>query len=266
MVYSPLQAAAKYFKYYVHAANSKGHGTHSPFAFEFITKVMNDFVKYPDYEKIETLRKSLLADERTVQVQDFGAGSAKDNGAERTIASIAKNAAKPKKYSQLLYRMVKFYEAKNVLELGTSLGLTTSYLALGNPQAQVITMEGASAIASLAKDNFQHLGIKNINLVEGNFDQTLSGVLASMPSIDLAFIDGNHREEPTLRYFEQLLPHVHDGTLLVFDDIHWSRGMEAAWKKIVSHDAVVCDIDLFHIGIVSFNKAFKEKQTFTVRF
>lgn len=266
MVYSPLLAAAKYFKYYIHAANSKGHGTHSPFVFEFITKVMNDFTKYEDYEKIEILRKKLLQDNTELTVNDLGAGSAKTSSDKRSIASIARSAAKPKKFGQLIYRMVKYYGFTNILELGTSLGITTSYIASAMPDAKVITIEGSDSIADAAKQNFKSLGLPNIETVYGNFDDELQNVLQRMPSVDFAFIDGNHRQEPTERYFKQLLPHIHNDSILVFDDIHWSHEMEAAWKNIVSHEAVTCDIDLFYIGIISFRKEFKEKQQFAIRF
>lgn len=266
MIYSPLQAAAKYFKYYVHAANSKGHGTHSPFVYEFITKVMNDFTKYEDYARVEELRKKLLADNTQLLVEDMGAGSSMSGSDKRSISSIAKNAVKPKKFGQLLYRMVKFYKPKTVLELGTSLGITTSYLALANPDAKVITLEGAASVANEAQKNISNFNIKNVEMITGNFDNTLLDVLIKNSEIDFAFIDGNHRQEPTERYFNQLLPHINNDTLLVFDDIHWSKEMEAAWKNIVQHEAVVCDIDLFYIGIVSFRKEFKEKQGFSIRF
>lgn len=165
-----------------------------------------------------------------------------------------------------MYRMAKHYQCKNILELGTSLGITTAYLASADPEATVITMEGADAVADIAQRNFNEVGLKNIEIVRGNFDETLRGVLQKMPAIDLAFIDGNHQQEPTERYFEQLLPHIHNNTLLIFDDIHWSSGMEAAWKNIIAQESVVCDIDLFYIGIVSFRKEFKEKQAFSIRF
>ncbi len=265
MVYSPLQAATKYFQYYVHAANSKGHGMHSPFVYEFITKVMNDFAKYDAYTRVEALRKKMLSDTSTVLVNDLGAGSAASSSSNRSIASIAKNAAKPKKFGQLLYRMVKYYQPQTVIELGTSLGITSSYLSLANPSAKVITMEGAENIADLALHNFEELNLQNIELVKGNFDNTLPNVLSQNSKIDFAFIDGNHRQKPTERYFEQILPHVHNDTILIFDDIHWSKEMEAAWKYIVAHEAVICDIDLFYIGIIVFRQEFKEKQHFSVR-
>ncbi|MFV0606306.1 MAG: O-methyltransferase [Niabella sp.] len=266
MVYAPLQAAAKYFKYYIHAANSKGHGMHSPFVFEFITKVMNDFTPYEAYQKTETLRKKLLQDKTELNVEDFGAGSATTKSNTRTIAAIARNAAKSKKFGQLMYRMVNHYQPKTILELGTSLGITTTYLAAANPNATVITMEGADSIATIALQNFKELGLQNIQLIKGNFDTTLPELLKATPPIDFAFIDGNHRQEPTERYFTQLLPHLHENSLLVFDDIHWSEGMENAWKNIVAHDAVKAYIDLFYIGIISFKTAFKEKQEFVIRY
>lgn len=266
MVYSPLQAAAKYFKYYIHAANSKGHGTHSPFVFEFITKVMNDFTKYYDYERVETLRKKLLQDKTEIIVEDFGAGSATTNSNVRTIASIAKSAAKPKKFGQLLYRMVKYYGFGNVLELGTSLGITTAYLALADNTAKITTLEGCGNIAEMARRNFIDLGLNNVDIVRGNFDDTLEEVLIRNNPVDFAFIDGNHRQEPTERYFRQILPYTHNNSILVFDDIHWSAGMEAAWNNIVSHESVTAYIDLFYIGIISFRKEFKQKQEFAVRF
>ncbi|WP_300601064.1 class I SAM-dependent methyltransferase [Niabella sp.] len=239
---------------------------HSPFVFEFITKVMNDFTAYPDYDRIETLRKKLLNDASVLTVQDLGAGSAKTRTNTRKVASIAKNAAKPAKYGQLMYRMVRHYGAKRILELGTSLGMTTAYLAAAGPEARVVTLEGAPSVAQKARENFAALGLKNIELVEGNFDDTLPAVLNDLSEVDLVFIDGNHRQEPTERYFQQLLPYIHNETLLIFDDIHWSGEMEAAWKNIVAQDMVTCDIDLFYIGILSFRKEFKEKQAFSVRF
>lgn len=266
MVYSPLQAAAKYFKYYIHAANSKGHGTHSPFVFEFITNVINDFSKYEDYEKVEALRKHLLQEKTELTIEDFGAGSAKTKSNVRSIAAITKNAAKPKKFGQLMYRMIKYYKFQKVLELGTSLGITTSYLALANPAAKVVTLEGSDSIANEAQKNFDALGIKNITLVSGNFDETLQNVLKTFSPVDFAFVDGNHRQEPTERYFQQLLPHIHNNSILIFDDIHWSKEMEDAWKNIVAHESVTAYIDLFFVGIVSFRNEFKEKQDFSIRF
>jgi len=265
-MYSPLQLAVKYLNYLIIASSGKGHGMHSPFVFEFITKILNDKTVYPEYEKVETLRSQLLNDNRVLEVEDFGAGSTVDKKNNRRISSIAKNAAKPKKFGQLLFRMIKHYQPATILELGTSLGITTSYLSLAKPEARLITMEGSKEIADKAKQNFKAIELKNIELIEGNFDDTLSSVVRGLSSVDFAFIDGNHRREPTERYFKELLSKTNNVSILVFDDIHWSSEMEAAWEAIKNDAAVTCSIDLFFIGIVFFRKEFKAKQHFVIRF
>jgi predicted O-methyltransferase YrrM len=266
MVYNLFQLSSKYLGYYINAANGKGHGVHSPFIFHFIRDVLNDKKEYPEYFKVEELRKRLLNDDTIVTIEDFGAGTSTREGNERTVSSIARKAAKPKKYGQLLFRMIRAYRPDQVFELGTSLGITSSYLSLGNPNGKVTTLEGAPAVAIKASENFMSLGLQNVSLQQGNFDQTLSAVLEETPAIDFAFIDGNHRKEPTERYFQQILSKVNNESILVFDDIHWSREMEGAWQNLKLHPSVTCSVDLFFIGILFFRKEFLEKQHFTIRF
>ena len=239
---------------------------HSPFVFEFIIKVLNDKTVYPEYEKVEALRARLLNDHTVLDVDDLGAGSSVLKKNRRSISSIAKNAAKPKKYGQLLFRMVKYYQPETIVELGTSLGITSSYLSLAKPDARLITMEGSKEIGEVAKRNFRELETRNIEITEGNFDNTLSSVVRGLPTVDFAFIDGNHRQEPTEKYFKELVAKTNNNSILVFDDIHWSREMEVAWETIKNNDAVTCSIDLFFIGIVFFRREFKAKQHFVIRF
>lgn len=265
-MYSRWQLAQKYIRYYLTAMNGKGHGVHSPFVFEFITHVLNDNKHYPAYDKVEALRQELLAENAEIEVEDLGAGSTMSKTQSRSISSIAKHAAKPPKYAQLLYRLVNYYQPETILELGTSLGISTSYMALANPHAYVVTGEGSNAIAAEATRNFNDMNLPFVELVEGNFDDTLSEMLTSMPIVDMAFIDGNHRKEPTLRYFDQILSHTHNFSMIVLDDIHWSAEMEAAWEAIKSHPQVRMSIDLFFVGIVFFREEFKVKQHFTIRF
>jgi len=184
----------------------------------------------------------------------------------RKVCDIARASLKPKRFGQLLFRIVDHYSPANILELGTSLGITTAYMAAANEQSKVVTMEGAATVAAVARKNFAKLGLQNIRLVEGNFDETLAATVQQMGSIDLAFVDGNHRYEPTLRYFRELLPAMHEYSILIFDDIHWSKEMEQAWAEIQRDPAVTLSIDLFFIGLVFFRKEQKVKQHFTIRF
>jgi predicted O-methyltransferase YrrM len=272
-MYSSIQLAFKYLNYYFSASNGKGHGIHSPFVFDFVTNVLNDKQEYTDYEKVENLRQKLLNDRSVLTIEDYGAGSSSSKSNQRTVASITKHAVKPKKYGQCLYRIVKYYQPQTIIELGTSLGITTSYLSLAKPDATIFTLEGATEVANVARQNFQTLELANlpdrqagIKLIEGNFDYTLPAILYQLPTVDFAFIDGNHRHDPTLNYFNQLLAKTNNNSILILDDIHWSAEMERAWNEIKEYPAVRCTIDLFFIGIVLFRQEFKEKQHFTIRF
>jgi predicted O-methyltransferase YrrM len=265
-LYSRFQLAKKYLTYYLTASNGKGHGIHSPFVFDFITNVLNDKKKYKCYGAIEQQRKVLLKDKSVIEVEDFGAGSSVIKTNSRVVQHIAASSLKPKKFSQLLFRMVQYYQPKTVLELGTSFGITTAYLATGNKSVTIFTCEGAKNIAQIAEQTFATLKLENINLTEGDFATTLSPLLTIIKNIDFAFVDGNHRKVPTLDYFNQLLGVSHQSTILIFDDIHWSPEMEEAWAQIQQHPAVTLTIDLFFIGIVCVNTAIKVKQHFTVRF
>lgn len=265
-MYSPIQLARKYLSYYFNASNGKGHGIHSPFVFDFIKFVLNDKKQYACYERVEAIRRTLLKDKREIEVADFGAGSALIKTNRRIVKQVAASSLKPRKFSQLLFRMAQYYQPDSILELGTSLGISTAYLATGQPNANVYTLEGAAAIAEIARHSFQDLSLSNVTLLEGEFEETLPLVFAAQRHIDFAFIDGNHREAPTLKYFRALLLHAAPTTILVFDDIHWSAGMEAAWATIQNDPAVTLTIDLFFIGIAFINPDFKVKQHFRIRF
>jgi predicted O-methyltransferase YrrM len=265
-VYSPFQLAKKYIRYYLTASNGKGHGVHSPFVFDFIENILNDKRQFYAYNKIENLRNLLKNESEVLEVEDFGAGSVVSKTKMRSVKEIAKSALKPVKFGQLFFRMVDYYQSKNILELGTSLGITSSYLALANTSATVTTMEGSKVIAQIAKQNFTSLGIKNIHQILGNFDDTLPTFLSKSKPLNFVFIDGNHRKLPTLNYFNQLLPHLHNDSIVIFDDVHWSEEMEEAWEIIKQDERVRLTIDLFFIGIVFFKAEFKVPQHFSIRF
>lgn len=264
-MYSRLQLARKYIRYYLTASNGKGHGVHSPFVYDFIRNVLNDGRRYPNWEKIEVLRARLMKDGTILDIEDMGAGSAVAGGRQRRVGEIARHAAKPAKLGRLLYRVARYYKSKSILELGTSLGISTAYLA-GGGKGCVWTIEGASSVAAVAENNFRELGLDNVELITGGFDERLNGVLDRMGCVDLAFIDGNHRLEPTLRYFHLLMERRGGEAIFIFDDIHWSEEMEQAWEEIQRDPRVYMTIDLFFIGLVVFRDEFKVKQHFVIRF
>lgn len=265
-MYTKPQLLLKYLRYYLTASNRKGHGIHSPFVFDFIRNVLNDRRSFYAYSQIESLRQELLNNKNIIEVEDFGAGSVSSKTKNRLVSDIARHAAKNKKLAQLLFRMAAHYQPNTMIELGTSLGISSAYLASACPKAKLYSLEGAGAIADIAGKNFQSLNLKNIQLTIGNFDDVLPVILQGIGKIDLAFIDGNHRKRPTIDYFNQLLDRSSATSIFIFDDIHWSEEMEQAWDIVKLNERVTLTIDLFFIGLVFFREDFKAKQHFTIRF
>ena len=221
--------------------------------------------QYGPYAAIEERRRQLLASAASISVTDLGAGSHTGAGQQRRVADIARTAAKPRRLAQLLFRLVNYLRPATVLELGTSLGLTTAYLAAADSRHRVVTFEGCPNVAGVARETFASLQLSNIEVVEGNLDHTLAPTLAALGTpVDFVFFDGNHRCEPTLRYFEQCLAHRGDNSTFVFDDIHWSEDMERAWEVIKAHPDVTLTVDLFYFGLVFFRQK-QPKQHFWLR-
>ena len=250
----------------VHRFRSKNrHGLHSPFVYQLVDEVIYNRNPNPIYDSIEAARNTLLADDRMITITDLGAGSHVNNNRQKKISDITQNALKPPRLAQLLYRLAAFMQPRNITELGTCLGITTLYLKAAAPNATLYTLEGCPQTAGVAQSVFEKAGLQNINVVTGNFDDTLQGVLSRFNELDFVYIDGNHQKEATLRYFEWCLPKAHENTLLIFDDIYWSSGMKEAWQQIKARPGVTITVDLFWIGLVFFKKG-KVKEDFKIRF
>ncbi|TDN37524.1 class I SAM-dependent methyltransferase [Hymenobacter sp. UV11] len=248
--------------------SGNAHGLHSPFVFGLYTTVIRHDGEFRAYPLVEKRRQELLASDQVLDVTDFGAGSqvAGAGGRRRAVRDIARHAAKSPRLAQLLFRLVNHFQPATILELGTSLGLTTAYLALADSRSQVLTFEGCPNTAAVARQTFEQLKITNVQLVEGNLDATLPATLADLDKpLDFVFFDGNHRYEPTLRYFEACLAKAHEHSVFVLDDIHWSAEMEQAWAAIKAHSAVTITVDLFYVGLVFFRKK-QPRQDFWLRY
>ncbi len=253
----------KYLKYYF-SSKSK-YAIHSPFVFSLLTGVIQNRKKYSEYKIIENIRKKLFHNNNFINVTDLGAGSNSKAKDKRKIKDIAKKYSQASKYGKLLFRLAKHFQPETIIELGTSLGISTMYQSVAVPQSKIITIEGCEKTAQIAQENFNQLKLKNIELITGNFDNVLPGILKNINKLDYVFFDGNHTKEATIEYFNQCLKKSHSKTLFVFDDIHWSEGMEEAWNFIKKHEKVIITIDLFFMGLVFFNENIS-KQDFVISY
>lgn len=250
-----LKIALKYIRHIFTARHTKGYGVHSPFLFNFVRYVIPEKCAFYIYHDIEALRAKMLTDKRQIDVKDYGTGFDR----KRKVSDIAAHSLKSAKYSQLLFRMVHQFNPQTILELGTSLGITTAYLASNSSKSRCITLEGCSQTAGIARENFAKLQLGNVELVEGDINVTLEQVLKTVTTLDFVFVDANHSSSAVLNYFELCLPFVKSNTVMVFDDIYWSDDMEQAWKTIKRHEKVKATIDLFQLGIVFFNADLNKK-------
>ncbi len=254
----------QYLKYLTTARTK--YYIHSPFVYELCEQVIYDRRLYYAFETIEQLRLKLLKSEKIIEVTDYGAGSATGELSKlRSVQKITKFAATPPKVGRLLFRLVNYLKPVSLLELGTSVGLGTLYMAAANLNAMLTTIEGCPNTAKIAQQNFASLQTTNIRPSIGNFDHVLPQILPDIDRLDLVFIDGNHRFKPTVRYFEALLPKMHPNSVMIFDDIHLSPDMVKAWNIIQNHPSVTLTIDLFKVGLVFFRQD-RAKENFTLFF
>lgn len=258
-----LRFIYRYLKYFI--LSKTKYGIHSPFVYKFVSDVIYDQTEYSEYEKVNQIRKALLSNNNIIVIDDLGAGSRVSNTRKKTISKICRHSTLKKKYSELLFRVVKNFKPHNILELGTSLGLSTTYFSIANPSSKVFTIEGSEEIFKAANENFKKHGLENINSFKGSFNENLDYILSNLYSLDFVFFDGDHTYESTINYFEKCLVKSNSKSIFVFDDINWSKEMEQAWSYIKNKEEVSVTIDIFFMGFVFFDNSLS-KQHFVVRF
>jgi len=266
---NPFYRIGAYLRHELTAWNTGGEGIHSPYLFYLVRMLMYDDHRYYVWDAIEKRRQLMLKSTEKVHVADFGTG--KKRKKDRKVACIARTSLAKAKNAQLLFRWINFLGSKqkeglNIVELGTSLGITTAYLAAASNKNRVLTFEGSHAVAEKARENWEALKLDNITCVEGNIDKTLSDTLYNNAretpgsnGIDFAFIDANHTKDATLKYWRMLSLYRHQKSIFVVDDIHHSPEMAAAWKEIRAEDYVSSTMDLFDMGVVFFDPDYLHK-------
>jgi predicted O-methyltransferase YrrM len=255
----------KYLKYKLLSRHRRGHGIHSPFVFDLVSRVFRNKTDNDIVFSIEKVRKSLISDHRSIIVKDLGAGSEKMKTNIRKVSDIARYSPVPVKYGVLLSNLAAEFGKPLIIEFGTSFGISTMYMAASCTDTLVYTMEGCPAIAEIAADNFNNTGLKNIKLLTGSFDELLPLIGKSDIKPGLVFIDGNHRKEPVLKYFNLMAEVSDNKTVIVVDDIYYSREMEAAWNEIKQNEKVSATVDIFRMGIVFFREGLNHVD-YTIRY
>ena len=250
----------QYARFLIKSTNQ--HGVHSPFVYQLVTQCFYNKKRHLAYKAIKNYRTVFKRHHLELEITDLGAGSKVLRSHKRKVSQILKHNSASLKRSKLLCRITEYFKSNAILELGTSLGVATQALSLGNPNAKITTVEGCPNIANFTQENFNKQELNNISLITDNFDHAINQLGDN--TYDFIYIDGNHQKTPTLSYFESLLKHVHNDTLIILDDIYWSNGMTEAWHIIKAHQKVTVTIDTFFCGFVFFRKE-QEKEDFIIR-
>ncbi len=245
--------------------------------YEFVSKLKERFSRQDftsNFDRVENIRQDLLSDNRLISVCDFGQGprniqvkssQQKPYRYKRQVGDIAKHSLKNQKECCLIAHIIELFNPEIILELGTSFGITTSYISTVSNKSKITTIEGCSETANIAINTFNRLGFENIDVVINDFDNALQSYFKSIDKIDFAIIDGNHSYEAVNKYFGLLAQQMSDNAVIVIDDIRWSEGMRKAWMEIQKRPEVTLSIDFFQIGVVLFNKALVKEKVF-IRF
>lgn len=252
--------------YALHFGKARGrYSIHSPFVYDLLVGTIKDKSIRSGYEKIEERIGELEKDKREIQVKELGAGSKWTSDRKRKVEQMARRTGCDRKFGRLLFRLAERFASGHALELGTSLGMGTMYLS-GGSGGTVHSIEGCTSSAAIAQEMLGKIGMMNPKLYEGAFQEKLPEVLKEMPCVDLVRIDGDHRGDALLNYFEQCLAKAHNDTLFVLDDIHWSTDMENAWEAIKQDPRVTLTIDLYKASLLFIRKEQREPLHFRIRF
>lgn len=234
------------------------HSLHSPFFYNFFLNIIKGNSVDTSWDAIESNRTKLLNDSSIINMSDLGAGSKVSKSSIRTVRSIAKHSLSQAKFSQFLFRLIQHFDYKTIVELGTSLGINTYYLASANSSASIHTFEGDPHTLKIAKEI--NSTSQNICFYEGDIEVQLPALLQQLSHpIDLVYADANHTYEASVLYFNNILPYLSEKSIYIMDDIHWSAGMKKAWEELKDRKEVKASIDLFDAGMLFFNTDLKKQ-------
>lgn len=249
-----MHTARMRFRHLIVAGYWRGHHIHSPFVFHIVRDVITP--RNPQDQAIKAkaaeYRRRLYESKQAIVTSQMGA--APEGPKERKVADIARRTSTRDKYGRMLARLIVDLRVDSVLELGTSLGVSTAYMAAARESTRIVTIEGLPAVAQLAEENLKAAGFNNVQVITGDITEQIDNAIDSLPGkmVGLAFIDGDHSKEATLRFFEKIAARHTPVSVLVFDDIYWSRGMTEAWRQIVADERVSTTIELAQMGLAFF--------------
>ena len=135
-------------------------------------------------------------------------------------------------FGKLLYVLVRATGARTVVEYGTSLGISTLFLAAAlrdNGGGHLLTTELEPRKMARAREHLERAGLAaGVEWRQGDALQTLRDGVP--PSIDLLLLDG--AKSQYLAVLKMLEPHLAPGALVAADNSDWvAAGDFLAWVR-----------------------------------
>lgn len=242
--------------------SSNQHGIHSPFVYDLITKCFYDKTPFSAYHNLKALRNKLIYNQDLVKVKHYSEASKVFQSNHQKISTIVKSEGSSYKKQKQLYRITNYFKPKNVLELGTSVGLGSAAMAIASNNSIIKTVEVNKNISDIAKKVFKSYQLKNIQIDTSSFKDFFKK--SNYENLDLVYLDGTCDKESTIENFNSLLKYSHNESVFIINNIYWSKEMTEAWNIIKKQKEITVSIDTFYWGFLFFRKE-QPKQHFTIR-
>ena len=143
---------------------------------------------------------------------------------------------------QFLSILIHSIHAQNVLEIGTSNGYSTIWIAaaLKETGGRLITLEFDPERATEAKAHLQEVGLDSI--VDVRLGNALDEIPKCNATFDLVFLDAEKNEYR--RYLELVLPNIRPGGLIVADDTITMRDEMPDYVEFVFNTPLLNSVDI----------------------
>lgn len=222
----------------------KGFGVHSPFAFSFITKVIDERYGYYAYNDIELIRRQLVHRNCPMLKTDI-----------------------KRSHGELLFRIVNYFKPERLIQIGTSAGIGSLYMTAPSSRLNYLLLDSddnnaEQTIWSLRKFNPK---ASSVSVIAGDYLKTLPAALSKMSAVDFLFFNSAKDKEKNMIYLDEAIKYVQSDTVFFIEGIRSNREMRQLWKNICLREDVSVTFDLYNVGVVFFNKKL-HKQNYIVFF
>ncbi len=231
---------------------------HSPFVYDFCRFVLLKKTTSKNKQTIDEIKSYYHNHNLPLELEELGAG--KKTTYVISTSDYLTRTAVTDKYGSLLQHIIEYYKIECVIETGTALGISAAWMAQANTSPQIHTIDGNRDLCTAAEKMFSNFNLNKVHTYHGTIIQTLPKLYSLIGDKTMIYLDAHHTGEASIEYFNMLKPFLRKDSVLVLDDINYSKDMHQAWKEIISDSSVTLSINLFRMGVIFFNPALSKQE------